>query len=205
MSTSGITRDHAVVHRLPHALGHRGDEFLGDGARDDAVFKHESGALFRGFGLDDHMPVLAPAARLPDEPALSGRGPGDGFPVGHLGLADVRLHLEFAHQTVHDDLEVKFAHALDQSLSGFLVRLDSERGILLHEARHGLHQLVLIGLGLRLDGHGDHRRGECHGFEDDGMLHVAERVSGLGEPESDRGRDVPRRGGLQGPPACSRA
>ena len=43
---------------------------------------------------------------------------------------------------------------------------------------HGHAQLVLVGLGFRLDGHGNNGRGKIDVFEDDRLVFIAQRVAG---------------------------
>ena len=56
------------------------------------------------------------------------------------------------------------------------------------ERAERLAELVLVDLGLRLDGDRDHRLGELHALEHDRVRRVAERVTGGGVLEAD-GRD----------------
>ena len=58
------------------------------------------------------------------------------------------------------------------------------------ERGEGLAHLVLVGLGLRLDGDVDDRLGELHLLEHDGGLVVGERVAGAGVLQADAGDDV---------------
>jgi hypothetical protein len=55
-------------------------------------------------------------------------------------------------------------------LAGLLVGADLEGRVLLGELLEGLGHLVLVGLGLRLDGHLDDRLGEGHGLEHDRLV-----------------------------------
>ena len=75
-------------------------------------------------------------------------------------------------------VEVQLAHAGDDRLAGLIVGPHLEGGILFGERVERLAQLVLVDLGLRLDGDGDHRLGELHALEHDRVRRVAERVAG---------------------------
>ncbi len=114
----------------------------------------------------------------------------DGLLVGDLGSAHVGLHLELTQQTVHDDLQVQLAHAGDDGLTGLLVGVGLEGGVLLGQLHQGDAHLLLTGLGLGLDGHADDGLGELHGLQDDGVLLVAEGVAGGGVLQADHGGDV---------------
>ena len=85
---------------------------------------------------------------------------------------------------------MKLAHAADDCLAGLLVGLDGERRILFGEPTESTTQLVLIALGLWLDGDRDDRRRERHRLELDRSLHCCQRVAGPGVLESDGGDDV---------------
>ena len=82
------------------------------------------------------------------------------FAIGHLRAADVGLHVVFAQHAVDDDFEMQFAHAGNQRLAGIGLGGNAEGRIFLRQALHGHAQLVLVGLGFRLDGHGNDRRRE---------------------------------------------
>ena len=76
----------------------------------------------------------------------------------------------------------------DDGLAGLVVGAHLEGRVLLGERAERLAELVLVDLGLRLDGDGDHRLGELHALEHDRVRGVAERVTGGGVLEAD-GRD----------------
>ena len=60
-----------------------------------------------------------------------------------------------------------------------------------------LAELVLVVLGLRLDGHVDDRLGEDHPLEDDRVAAVAQRVAGGGVLEAEAGDDVAGHGHVE--------
>ena len=113
-----------------------------------------------------------------------------GLTVGDLGLAHVAVNVELATQTVDDDLEVQLAHAGDDGLTGLLVGVDLEGRVLLGELGEANGHLVLLGLGLGLDGDVDDGVGELDGLEDDRVGLVAEGVTGGGVLHADAGDDV---------------
>src|SRR2546423_1085649 len=91
------------LHRVvATALRHRLDELVGDRAALDLVLEDEMVALFGGLDPDLALPVLAPAARLPDEPAVPRGLLRDRLAVGDLRLADVGADVELAHHPVGD-------------------------------------------------------------------------------------------------------
>ena len=126
----------------------------------------------------DHARELAGAAGLLLVRVVDLGGLRDRLAIGHLRLADARLHLELAPHAVDDDVEMQLAHAGDDRLAGFLVGLHAERRILGGEPAERDAHLLLVGLGVRLDGDLDDRLGELHALQDDRLQRIAERVAG---------------------------
>ncbi len=114
----------------------------------------------------------------------------DGFAVGDLRLAGVGLDLEFADHAVPDDFEVQLAHAGDDGLAGLFVGEDAEGRVFLGEALKRVGHLLLVELGLRLDGHADDGIGERRRFEQDRVILIAKRVAGGDVLDADDGGDV---------------
>src|SRR3546814_9172761 len=54
----------------------------------------------------------------------------EGLSVGHLRRANIGLYLEFTAHAIDQDFQVKLTHALDDSLTRFMVRGDAEAWIL---------------------------------------------------------------------------
>ena len=104
-------------------------------------------------------------------------GLADRLAVRDLGLADVRLDVELALHAVDQDVEVELAHALDDGLAGLLVLLGAERRVLFGELLDRDTQLLLVGLGLRLDRDLDDGLRERHRLEDDLVVASRDRVS----------------------------
>ena len=84
----------------------------------------------------------------------------------------------------------ELAHAGDDGLARLLVGVDLEGRVLLGELLQADGQLVLLSLGLGLDGDVDNRIREVHGLEDDGMVLIAKRLAGGGVLQADDGNDV---------------
>ena len=198
MSTVGIAGQHARGDRLPDAVVDRGDVLLRDHPSGDLVHELVAAAGPGGLQGDDHVAVLALAAGLADVAELDLLDLlAHRLAVGHLGLAHVGVHVELAEHPVHQDLEVELAHPGDDRLAGLLVGLDPEGRVLLGQREQGLGQFVLVGLGLRLHGHVDHRLGEGQRLQDDLVVGVAQGVAGGGLLEAHGGHDVPGVGGVE--------
>lgn len=117
-------------------------------------------------------------------------GLADRLAVRDLRLADVRLDAELALHAVDEHLEVKLAHTTDDGLAGLLVGVHLEGRVLLGEALDGDTQLLLVTLGLGLDGDLNDRRREVHGLQDHRVLVVTQRLTGGGLLQAHDGDDV---------------
>ena len=137
------------------------------------------------------MTILTTTTGLTDELALSLLDVVTrGLAVGDLGLTDVGVNLELAEQTVDDDLEVQLTHAGDDGLAGLVVGVHLEGRVLLGELGEREAHLVLLGLGLGLDGNVDNGVRELHGLEHDLVALGAQCVTGGGVLEAHGGEDV---------------
>ena len=137
--------------------------------------------------------VLTATAGLPHEAHVDlVDGSGDGLAIGDLRLPDVRIDVELAPEPVDDDVEVQLAHPRDDGLPGLFVETDDERRILVRQLAQTAAQLVLVGLGLRLNGDADHGGREADLLEHHRMIRVADGVPGGGVLEADHGDDVAR-------------
>ena len=170
----------------------RGDVLLGDRPAGDLVDELVAASRPGGLEVDDARARTGPGRRSGGRsgPRSSATGLADGLPVGDLGLAHVGVDAELAQHPVDQDLEVQLAHPRDDRLAGLLVGPDPEGGVLLGQAEQGPGQLVLVGLGLGLDGHVDDRLGEGQGLEHDRVVRVGQGVAGRGLLEADHGDDV---------------
>src|SRR4051812_30812475 len=176
-----VAGEHAVLHGVLHALVDRRDVLAGDAPTGDLVLElvgRRVAAHLQRRQCDLHLRELARATRLLlVRVVVALDGLADRLAVGHLRLADVGLDVELTPHPVDQDLQVQLAHAGDDRLTGLLVETDLERRVLLGELLDGRAQLLLVALGLRLDGNRDDRRGEGHRLEDHRLLRVAEGVA----------------------------
>src|SRR4029077_7325512 len=168
------------------------DDFLGQ--RVQLIGRHLVHVFVRGarhrMQNNFAMPVLPASAGLLYVLSFGFRLLANRFAVRHLGTSDVGLHVVFAQHAVDDDFQMQLAHAGNQGLPGTWFGGHGERGIFRRKPLHGHAQLVLVSLGLGLDGHGNDRRREVDGFENDLLLLVAERVAGVYALEAHAGADI---------------
>jgi hypothetical protein len=99
-------------------------------------------------------------------------------------LPTVASDPELPAHAVDQDLQVQLAHPGDDRLAGLHVALHREGGVLVGQPLDGDAQLLLVALGLRLDGDLDDRGRERHRLQDHGVLRVGEGVPGLGVLET---------------------
>src|SRR5215204_2924553 len=163
-----IAGENAVFEGFAVTCFDRFDELPRDDAADNLVFEHEAAARLARTEVDHHVSVLSLSARLPNELALDILdGLLHSLPECHLWLTDVRLDLELPLHTVDEDLEVQLAHARDDRLAGLRIGANPECRVLLLQLLERSAQLILVGLGLRLDRDIDDRIRELHGLQDD--------------------------------------
>src|SRR3984957_19467941 len=187
---NGEAGKHARSHDAIDAFFDTGNVFLRHRAADDLGFERRSRARFRRLEHQHDLGELTRAARL----LLVGivdlgllRQP---LAIGDLRRADARIDLVGAPEDIDFDIEVKFAHSLQNGLAGFLIGGDAEGRVLSGELRQRDAELLLVGLRLRLDRDLDDRLWKFHLFEDDRLLHVAERVARTGILEPSKRDDV---------------
>ena len=75
-------------------------------------------------------------------------------------------------------------------LTGFLIGVGLEGGVLLSQLDQTHGHLLLTSLGLGLDGHTDNGLGELHGLQNDGMLFIAQGIAGGGVLQTHSGADI---------------
>ena len=85
---------------------------------------------------------------------------------------------------------MKLTHTGNDGLSRLFVRIGLKGGILLCQLLESNSHFFLTGLRLRLNSHADDRIREFHGFEDDRILFITERVAGGGVFKADGGGDI---------------
>ena len=191
----GVAGKHADVHGVLEALVGRLDVLTRDAATGDLVLElvrlvgRELERLDRELDLRE---LTRTTGLLLVRVVVTLDGLLDRLAVGHLRLSDVGLDAELALHAVDEDVEVQLAHALDDRLAGLGVELGAEGRVLFGELLDRQTQLLLVGLGLRLDRDLDDGLGERHRLEDDRLVRVGQGVTGGGVLQADHGVDVAR-------------
>src|SRR6266498_1999915 len=144
-----------------------------------------------GLLRQSHFNIIPPESLTPEDQNEPSSG-GVGIDLRMVGGAAMitRIDLEFPPHALDDDLEVQLAHAADDRLGGLGIGVHAERRIFLGQLRQRDAQLVLVRLGLRLDGDGDDGVREAHRLENDRVRLVAQRIAGARVLQPDRGGDV---------------
>ena len=108
----------------------------------------------------------------------------------HLRRADIGIDLVGPLENVDLDVEMQFAHPLEDGLAALLIGGNAERRILGGELGQRDAELFLVGLRFRLDRDLDDRIGEFHLLEDHRLLRIAQRVAGAHFLEARQSDDV---------------
>src|SRR6478672_4131438 len=183
-------REHAGIDDALHPLLHARDVFLRHIAADHLVLELE--ALSGLVRLDHELDAgeLAGAAGLLLVGVVDLGFARHGLAISDLRRADIGLDLELAAHAIDDDVEMQLAHALDDGLARLMVDRDAERRVLLRQAMQRHAELLLIALGLWLDGNLDDRLRELHALEDHGLRRIGQRIASGDVLEAGQRHDV---------------
>ncbi len=172
------------------------DVFLGHVAADDLVHELIAGALLVRLDRELDAGELARAAGLLLVGVVDLGLLRHGLAISDLRRADIGLDLELTAHAIDDDVEMQLAHALDDGLAGLVIDRDAERRIFLGETVQRHAELLLVALGLGLDGDLDDRLRELHALQDHRLVRIAQRVAGGHVLEAGDGDDVAGKGFL---------
>ena len=123
------------------------------------------------------MTILTASTRLSDVLTFALSFLTDRFAVSDLRRTDLGLYLEFTAQTVDDDIQVQLTDTSDDRLSGLLVCICLERRVFFSQLSQRQTHLVLVSLCLRLQRQLDHRFREFHGFQNDRVCLITQRIT----------------------------
>src|SRR6476620_1026371 len=183
-------REHSGIDDALHALLYARDVFLRHIAADHLVLELE--ALAGLVRLDHELDAgeLARAAGLLLVGVVDLGFARHGLAIGDLRRADIGLDLELAAHAIDDDVEMQLAHALDDSLARLMIDRDAEGRVLLRQTMECHAELLLIALGLWLDGDLDDRLRKLHALEDHWLGRIGQRISGGDVLEAGQGHDI---------------
>src|SRR5690606_21802589 len=154
------TGQRSVFHGFPESFFNGWNIFLWNVPSLDLIDKLETDLTFFRWGHGKYdVREFTTATGLVLVPLhMVGRG-GQSLLVFHLGLTLIYLDLKLASKTVHNDVQVKFAHSRNDGLPRSLIGLDLERGILFGKFGQGHAQFIDIDLGFGLHSDPDYRIG----------------------------------------------
>src|SRR5690606_6459673 len=115
---------------------------------------------------------------------------GNRLAIGNLRFAHVQLDTVGTLEDVDLDIQVQFAHALENGFAGILVGFHLEGRIFCHQLADRDTHFLNAGLVFRCNSNGDYRLGEDHGFKGARMVRVAQRMTGLHVLHADHSDDV---------------
>ena len=114
----------------------------------------------------------------------------DRFAIGDLRFAYVGFNLVLTHHAINDDLKMQFAHTTDDSLPTVRISVNFERRVFLSETSERHTHFFLVGFGLRLNRHRNHRNCKRNRLERDGMFFIADGVAGADVFQSDGSANI---------------
>ena len=119
------------------------------------------------------------------------------FAVGNLRLTHLNVDVMRATQNVDLDVEVQFAHALDQGFARVFVGCDMERRIFLHHLVQSDPHFLVAGLVFRRNSDRDYRVRENHRLERCRMVGIGKCVTRARIFHAEQGNDVTRLCGVE--------
>ncbi len=185
----GIACKHTGLHSALNTCVNRSDVFLRNSTADDVVYKFVALVNIR-LNVNLNMTVLTFTAGLTRILRVRGRGLANGFAVSNLRLTNIGFHLKFTKQTVNDNLQMELAHTGDNGLTGFFIGVAFKGRVFFSKLLQTDTHLFLTRFGFRLNRNTDNRLREVHGFQNNGMLLIAERVTCGGILKTDCCGDV---------------
>ena len=181
-----------VLHCCGETLLHRWDEFLRNVTTLNFVNKLQVAfeAFVNRFNANDDVGKLTATTALLLVNLTEVNSLGDAFFVCYLWTALVTFNLEFATQTVDDDVEVKLTHTADYGLTGFFVSLYTECRVFFSKLLQAYAKTVEVLLSLRFNSDTDNWVWEVHCFEHDWSIFSTQSVTSADILETNAGTDV---------------
>lgn len=167
------------------------DELAWYRSADDLVDELDAGPRWQRLDVDLADGVLTVAAGLFDVPAASGGRPRERLAQGDAVGDGVDLDRVPAAQPVERHVQMGLPEAPQDHLVGVLVLLQAHGGVLGHEPREALGELVLVRLAVRLDGERQQRVGHGPRLHQQRMVRVGQGVAGLGGAQPGDAGEIP--------------
>ena len=148
------------------------------------------GAFGQRFDLDVADRVLTVSTGLFDVPAVAFRLAAKGFSQRYPQLDGIHGDAVAVGQCVQHHTGMRFAHAPQHDLMRLRVLLDPQRRVLGGQSSQPDRQLVLVGLGMRLNRHRQQRFRHHPRLEHQRLRLVGECVAGFGPAQTSDGAHV---------------
>ena len=113
-----------------------------------------------------------------------------GLLVCYLRCTYVCFYLKFTKQTVNNNFQMQLTHTSNDRLTSLMIGVCTEGRVLLSQFCKRFAQFTLSSFCLRFDCQLDNRFRELHGFQDNRMLIITDRITGSSEFKSDRSSDI---------------
>ena len=169
---------HSVESRFVKTFDDGWDVFLGNIPADNFVFDcHAFTTFIRTYFYDD-MAILSASTGLFDEFALAICGSDNGLFIGDLRFTSIRIDFKLAKHPVANDLQMEFAHSLNDRLASFLVGENPKSWVFFGETLKSHRHFLLVKLGLWLNCHRNNRIRKRRRLEQDWMIFVTKCITG---------------------------
>ena len=161
-----ITSDNTGFHSFFNTVFYRSDVFTRNCTTYDLIFKFEASTWFLWNQFQPAVTILTTTTRLTYEFTFSFNSFTDSFAICYLRFTYVTIYFELTVHTVNDDIQVKFAHTRDNSLTCFFISTNFESRIFFCQTSKSCTHFFLVSFCFRFNSNGDNWFREFHGFKD---------------------------------------
>ncbi len=147
--------EYTIFHGFFDTIQCRLNIFSRYGAADDSAVELAASTWLQRFEFNPYVTVLTTTTGLTYEFTFDASLCTEGFTVSNLRFTHVGFYLELATHAVDDDVEVKLTHTSQNRLTGFFIRMSTQRRIFFRQFAQSNAHFVLVGFGLRFNGNLD--------------------------------------------------
>ena len=123
------------------------------------------------------MTILTTTTRLTNEFTFRFNSFTNSFAISYLRFTYVTFYFEFTVHTVNDDIQVKFAHTGDNSLTCFFISTNFESRIFFCQTSKSCTHFFLVSFCFRFNSNGDNWFREFHGFKNYRILFITKSIT----------------------------